>query len=152
MMPMSQYFIVRVTSSQEKISADILENKALMMNEKVYSIIVSDEMKGYIVVECEDAVVCKNLISNEPHVKGMISKPLTEEEVERLFAKKKEEQRVDVGDLVEFLSGPFKGYKAKVIKVDPKKDEMTVEIVDVAVSIPLKTKMENARIVEKGKR
>ena len=55
-----------------------------------------------------------------------------------------------VGDIVEFFVGPFKGYKARVIKVDQSKEEITVELMDVAVPIPVTTKSDMAKIIQKS--
>ena len=51
-------------------------------------------------------------------MKGILSKPLTEEDLKSMLAVKKIAQEIGVNDIVEFMSGPFKGYKAKVKKVE----------------------------------
>jgi transcriptional antiterminator NusG len=45
------------------------------------------------------------------------------------------------GDLIEITSGPFKGERAKVVRIDKEKEEVTVELVEVAVPIPVTIKM-----------
>ncbi len=144
------YFVIRVTSSQEKITVDILESKVMKTNLPIYSIVLVEGMRGYIIVEAENEVACRDLIMNEPHVKGMLPKPLSEAELNAMLETKKSAQEISVNDIVEFLSGPFKGYKAKVIKIDQTKDEITVELMDVAVPIPVTTKSNTARVVEKA--
>jgi transcriptional antiterminator NusG len=145
------YFIVRVTSSQEKITADILENKATKMeNQGIFSIIMPEGMRGYIVIEAESELACRELIANEPHVKGMLKDPLAEAELEKMLVVKQASQEMKVGDIVEFFVGPFKGYKARVIKVDQSKEEITVELMDVAVPIPVTTKSDMAKIIQKS--
>ncbi|MGC8710112.1 MAG: transcription elongation factor Spt5 [Candidatus Micrarchaeia archaeon] len=142
--------MIRVTSSQEKITVDILENKVSRANVPIYSIILVEGMRGYLIVEAESEVACRDLIMNEPHVKGMLSKPLSEAELNSMLEVKRSLQEISINDKVEFLSGPFKGYKAKVIKVDSSKDEITVELMDVAVPIPVTTKSNTARVIEKA--
>jgi transcriptional antiterminator NusG len=144
------YFVIRVTSSQEKITLDILEKKAMKAGIPIYSMILVEGMRGYLIVEAKDEVACRDLIMNEPHVKGMLQKPLSDEELNKMIEIKKSAQEIGVNDIVEFLSGPFKGYKAKVIKVDSAKDEITVELMDVAVPIPVTTKSNTAKIIEKA--
>ena len=144
------YLIVRVTSSQEKITADILENKVLKGGLQVYSLILPTGMRGYLIIESESENACRELIMNEPHVKGMLSSPLQIEDVEKMLAVKQTLQEIGVNDIVEFLAGPFKGYKAKVRKVDASKDEITVELMDVAVPIPVTTKSNTAKIITKA--
>jgi transcriptional antiterminator NusG len=146
------YFIVRVTASQEKITADILQNKSKGKDNGVYSIIIPQGMRGYVIIEAKDEISCRDLILNEPHVKGMLPKPLSEEEINKILSTKQQNQDISPNDLVEFFAGPFKGYKAKVINTDPSKDEITVELMDVAVPIPVTTKSNMARVIEKAEK
>jgi transcription termination/antitermination protein NusG len=146
------YFIVRVTSSQERITADILQNKIEKTLIPVFSIILAEGMRGYLILEVQDENAARELILDEPHVKGILSKPLSEEDLNRMLEVKKVIQEIGVNDTIEFMSGPFKGYKARVIKVEPTKEEITVELMDVAVPIPVTTKAGIARIVQKAEK
>ena len=144
------YFVVRVTSSQEKITADILENKVRKADSGIYSIVLLEGMRGYLIVEAENELSCREFVMNEPHVKGVLPSALAEADLDKMLVSKKNVQQIGVNDVVEFLAGPFKGYKAKVIKVDSSKDEITVELMDVAVPIPVTTKSNMARVTEKA--
>ncbi len=144
------YFIVRVTASQEKITADILQNKVSKGNTDIYSIVMPFGMRGYLIVEAASEIACRDLILNEPHVKGMLAKSLEEAELDKMLTTKQTAQEIHMGDIIEFFAGPFKGYKAKVIKMDSNKDEITVELMDVAVPIPVTTKANMARIIQKA--
>ncbi|HVA82929.1 MAG TPA: transcription elongation factor Spt5 [Candidatus Aquilonibacter sp.] len=146
------YFVVRVTSSQEKITADILEYKVSKSSLPISSIVLVEGMRGYLIIEADNEVATRELIMNEPHVKGMLPKPLSEQELDKMLEVKRNVVEVGVNDTVEFLSGPFKGYKAKVIKVDSTKDEITVELMDVAVPIPVTTKSSIARVIQKAEK
>lgn len=141
-----------MTSSQERITADILQNKSEKATVPVYSIILSEGMRGYLILEAQDENAARELILDEPHVKGILTKPLSEEDLNKMLEVKKVAQEIGVNDIIEFVSGPFKGYKARVIKVEPAKEEMTVELMDVAVPIPVTTKAGIARIVQKAEK
>ena len=144
------YFIVRVTASQEKITADVLQNKISKTNSDIYSLVMPYGMRGYLIIEAANEIACRDLILNEPHVKGMLSKALEETELDKMLASKQAIQEIGMNDIIEFFAGPFKGYKAKVIKIDSAKDEITVELMDVAVPIPVTTKANMARIIERA--
>ncbi|MGI0141211.1 MAG: transcription elongation factor Spt5 [Candidatus Micrarchaeales archaeon] len=146
------YFVVRVTSSQEKITADILEYKVSKSSLPINSIVLVEGMRGYLIIEADSEVSTRELIMNEPHVKGMLPKPLSDAELEKMLEVKQHVVEVAINDIVEFQSGPFKGYKAKVIKVDSTKDEITVELMDVAVPIPVTTKSNIARVIQKAEK
>jgi carboxyl-terminal processing protease len=57
---------------------------------------------------------------------------------------------ISKGDLVELISGPFKGEKARVIKIDTNKDEVTVELTEVAVPIPVTIKATTIKVFQKA--
>ncbi len=52
------------------------------------------------------------------------------------------------GQMVEIISGPFKGDKAKITRVNAAKEEITVELQEAAVKIPVTIKAENVKIVQ----
>jgi len=145
------YFIIKVTSGQERIAANILQNKASKSDLPIYSIIVVEGMRGYIIVEAEDDASIRSFISRERNIKGVLSKPLSDDEVDKLIKISTITQEIEANDIVEFTTGPFKGYKAKVLKVDNIKSEITVELMDVVVPIPITTKMETAKVVQRAK-
>ena len=73
------YFVVKVTSGQERIAANMLQNKAGKTDLPIYSLIVVEGMRGYIIVEAEDELSCRSFISKERNIRGMLSKPLSPE-------------------------------------------------------------------------
>jgi transcriptional antiterminator NusG len=146
------YFVVKVTSGQERVIANILQNKATRFADTIYSVIVVEGMRGYIILESEDEVAARNFVTKEKNIHGILPKPLSVEEVDKLIAVKSMAPEIGKDDIVEFTAGPFKGYKAKVIKIDDMKGDVTVELMDVVVPIPITTKLNTARVVEKAHR
>ena len=145
------YFVVKVTSGQERIVANMLQSKAAKGDQKVYSMMIVEGMRGYIIIEAEDELACREFVSKEHNVRGVLSKPLTQEEIDKLVSMPSKAQDIQKGDTVEFSTGPFKGYKAKVVKIDDTKNDMTVELMDVVVPIPITTKINTAKVIQKAK-
>ncbi|OJT94698.1 Transcription elongation factor Spt5 [Candidatus Micrarchaeum sp.] len=145
------YFVVKVTSGQERIVANMLQSKAGKGDQKVYSIMIVEGMRGYIIIEAEDELACREFVSKEHNVRGVLSKPLSQEEIDKLVSMPSKAQDIQKGDTVEFSTGPFKGYKAKVLKIDDTKNDMTVELMDVVVPIPITTKINTAKVIQKAK-
>ena len=56
---------------------------------------------------------------------------------------------VNRGDLIELIAGPFKGEKAVVKRVDLGKEEITVELYESVVPIPITVRGDHVRVVEK---
>jgi transcriptional antiterminator NusG len=142
---------IRVTSGQEKIIAEILMKKSKAEKLDVYSIVHVENVKGYLFVETPDENTLVKLIQKVKHVKGFLKKALTAPEIENLVkAEKQVTVVIEPGDMVEMASGPFKGERAKVMKIDEAKDEITVELVEVAVPIPVTVKSKMVKLFQKA--
>lgn len=142
---------IRVTSGQEKILAEILMKKSRAEKLDIYSIVYAENVKGYLFVEGADENTIVKLIQKVKHVKGVLRKPITIGEIENLIKSEKQPTTIiEPGDTVEMISGPFKGERAKVIKLDEAKDEITVELVEVAVPIPVTVKSKMLKLYQKA--
>lgn len=142
---------IRVTSGQEKIIAEILMKKAKAEKLDVYSIVHIENVKGYLFVEAADENTVVKLIQKVKHIKGFLKRPITVAEIENLVkAEKQPALVIESGDIVEMSSGPFKGERAKVLKIDEAKDEITVELIEVAVPIPVTVKSKMVKLFQKA--
>ena len=144
-------YTVRVTTGQEKIVSQMLDKKAKAEKLNVYSIAYIENIKGYIFVEVPDKNVLAKLIQKVRHVKGFLKTPVKLEEIQNLITLTKQPTMIiEVGDTVEMSSGPFKGERARVVKVDEGRDEVTVELVEVAVPIPITVKSKMVKMFQKA--
>lgn len=144
-------YTIRVTSGQEKILSEILMKKSRAEKLNVYSIIHIESVKGYLFVEASDENTLVKLIQKVKHVKGFLRKPISIPEIENLVkASKQPALAIEAGDTIEMASGPFKGERAKVIKMDEAKDEITVELIEVAVPIPVTVKSKMVKLFQKA--
>ena len=134
-------YAYRVTAGQENIVADLLSEKVRKTKANVQSMIVSSKLKGYVIVEAADDVEAKKLTNNVPHVKSVLNKPIDFSEIKGMLESKPQEVILKPGDMIEITSGPFKGEKAKIVRMDLEKEDVTVELVEVAVPIPVTIKL-----------
>ena len=143
-------FVIRTIGGKEETLAEMIANKAIAENLQIYSVFKIEEIKGYVFIEGEEEDVMK-VVREIPHVRNILPKPATLEELkEYLKVEEREEIKIEVNDIVEVIGGPFKGLKGRVIKVDEVKREVTLELLDVAVSLPVTISMELVKIVEKS--
>ena len=49
----------------------------------------------------------------------------------------------------EIISGPFKGEKARVRRIDESKEEVTVELIEAMIPIPITVRGDHVRVLEK---
>jgi transcriptional antiterminator NusG len=140
-------FTVRTTVGQERMVADLLQSKQKNEEAIVYSISVIDNLRGYIFVESPNEPELKKMLYNVPHLKGVVKGGIDLTEVEHFFEEKPLTVDIHKGDLVELTSGPFKGEKAKVVRVDDAKDKITVELVEATVPIPITLDAASIRVI-----
>ncbi len=143
-------YTVRTTVGQEPLVVDILGNKIQKEGLAIYSISVIPGLKGYILIEADNELTVRRAITNTPHIKGkgIVMGEVKIEELSQLLEAKPLMKSIAEGDKAEIITGPFKGEKARVLRVNAAKEEVTVELLEAAVKIPLTIKAEHIRIIK----
>lgn len=116
----------------------------------IRSIFHPTELSGYVFIEGEINDI-EASVKGIPHVRGLINKDVPMTQLERFLVAEKQQIKVETGDVVEIVGGPFKGEKGKVTRVDETKNELTVEFLDAAIPIPVTISVNSIRIYEKKK-
>jgi len=147
---MRMIFPIRTTVGQEQLVVDILGSKISKEELNIYSIAVVPNLKGYILIEADNEITIRRGITDTPHIKGsgIVKGAVNIEELSVLLESKPLMKSIQEGQTVEIVSGPFKGEKAKVTRVNQAKEEVTVELLEAAVKIPVTIKAENIKIVQ----
>ena len=141
-------YTIRTTSGREEIVADILATKIRSEGLNVKVLLHPGELKGYIFIEGGLADIHK-AIKGVMHVRGLIEKPIKLEEIQHFLEPKKERIKIEENDIVEIIGGPFKGEKGRIKRIDKTKDEVTIELLEAAVPIPVTVSIEFIKIVKR---
>ena len=143
-------FPVRTTVGQEQLVVDILSSKIAKEELNIYSIAVVPGLKGYILIEADNEITLRRGITDTPHIKGsgIVKGAVNIEELSALLESKPLMKTLSEGMKVEIISGPFKGEKAKITRVNQAKEEVTVELLEAAVKIPVTIKAENIKVIQ----
>lgn len=143
-------FTIRTTVGQESLVVDILSHKIKKEELNVYSISVIPGLKGYVLIEADNEITIQRAIMNASHIKGrgIVGGEVKISELGGLLEAKPLMKSIKEGMKVELISGPFKGEKAKVLRVNDSKEEVTVELLEAAVKIPVTIHAENIRIIK----
>ena len=143
-------FSYRITTGQEHIVLEMLINKIKKNPEGVSALFVFPDVKGYMFVETADMMQARKFAQGVPSIKGVLAKEVPMEDIVKLGEARIQIIPVAKGDTVEFTSGPFKGERARVIRVDETKDTITVELTDVAVPVPVTAKSGTVKLIQKA--
>ena len=84
----------------------------------VQTVLLLDDMKGYVVIEAQDPSANFHAIQGIRHIRGQLRGELSYSEVDRYIIKKSTVTELSVDNTVEIIGGPFKGMKATVKRVD----------------------------------
>lgn len=145
----NKIFAVRTTIGQERNVADMMTARTSKEGFMVYSILVPYEIRGYVLVEAVNKTEIEKSLKGVSHARGVVEGEVAFSDIEKFFEPKPMVTKVDTGDIVELVSGPFKGEKARVVRVDLKKEEITVELFEATVPIPVTTRGDSIKVLRK---
>ena len=148
-----EIFAVKTSIGHEKIVADMIAARAKKRDAQVYAILSPQKLRGYVLVEGKGLERLRTLIKGLPKVRGVIQgeKGIALDDILGQLEPTSTVEGINEGDIVELISGPFKGEKARVEQIDKGKEEITVALIEAIVKIPVTVKGEAVRILEKEK-
>ena len=142
-------FVVRVTANKEDQAADLIATRVEKKGLDVFSVVRPHGLRGYIIIEAADTETAEQAAFNLPYVKGLITRPITYQEIESMLEPTPEAINIEKGDIVEMLTEPFKREKAKVIRIDKSREEVVVELLEAVVPIPITVKLDNVKVIRR---
>ena len=133
---------------RENVVIEVMSAKAKSRGMNVKAFVHPEEIKGYVFVEGELNEI-QEIIKEIPHARGVLRQEVPISEIKRFLEFKKKEIKINEGDIVEVIGGPFKGEKGKVTRFDKDKGEVTIELIEVTVPIPVTVNAELVKILRK---
>ncbi|MFB6085432.1 MAG: transcription elongation factor Spt5 [Halodesulfurarchaeum sp.] len=142
-------FAVKTTASQEQTVASMIANRE---EEKVHAVLAPESLTSYVMVEAEDTGVLERVLEDIPHARSIVPGESGIAEVEHFLSPKPDVEGIAEGDIVELIAGPFKGEKAQVQRIDEGKDQVTVELYEATVPIPVTVRGDQIRVLDSDER
>lgn len=133
----NSFYVIRTVVGQEYNVALLVEVRARSKGYPLKSIIVIDDLRGFVILETDKPYLIDKLISGIKYVKGRVGGRLTFEELERFISPRPVIEEIEVNDVVEIVGGPFRGMKGKVTHVDKHRGEVTVELFETSFPLPI---------------
>ncbi len=118
---------------------------------RIKAILVPETLRGYVFIETEEFRDVEIAISGVPHVRGRVGGKVSLDEIDKFLVPKPAAEGIGTGDVVEIISGAFKGERARVTRVDTAKEELVLELLDSPVAIPIRVHADFAKLVEKSR-
>lgn len=148
--PSSNFYAVSVTAGQEIGTALMIEERIRLNNiTEVYSLVIPPQLKGYVIIEASGLHVVKAVIQGLRHVKKVVPGLVPLEEIKKYVSREEALPTLKAGDLVEIITGPFRGMQAKVVGVEPSKREVTLYILESSFPLQVTVPIEQVREVKR---
>lgn len=142
-------YVVKTTANQERSVANMIAQIARKEKYDIRALLVPDVLKGYVLVESPAPEIVDQAIQGIPHARSVIKGVSNIGEVEHFLSPKPAVIGINDGAIIELISGPFKGEKARVKRVDVSKEEITVELFEAMVPIPITVRGDHVRVLSK---
>jgi transcriptional antiterminator NusG len=142
-------YAVKTTASQERTVADMIMNRE---ESTIHAALAPDSLTSYVMVEADDYNIIERVLDEIPHARSVIPGESDISEVEHFLSPKPDVEGIAEGDIVELIAGPFKGEKAQVQRIDEGKDQVTVELYEATVPIPVTVRGDQIRVLDSEER
>ncbi|KPV46732.1 antitermination protein NusG [Acidiplasma aeolicum] len=117
---------------------------------EIMAIMSPYEIKGYFFIETMHVDRVELLARQIRGFKGLVSGEIDISEIEKYLTPKPAVTGLEMGALVEIVEGPFKGERAKITSIDAAREEVTVQLIESMVPIPVTVKAEAIRNLDKA--
>lgn len=145
----AKFFTISTSVGQELNVAKIMAGRIEANKIPVKAILVPENLKGYIIVEADGPHIIERAAANIKHVKSRIPGTLSLRDVEKYIIVKSVIDELNINDIVEVVSGPFKGMRARVTDIDKSKEEVTIELLEASFLLPVTVRADYVRLVSK---
>jgi transcriptional antiterminator NusG len=140
---------VKTSIGHEKTVADSIASRAKPKPIGVFAILSPATIRGYVFVEAMNTDALRDIVKGVRRTRGIVKGETTFAEIEHFLTPKPIVSGIVEGDIVELIAGPFKGEKARVQQIDHNKEEITVELFEAMVPIPVTIRGDHVRVLEK---
>jgi transcriptional antiterminator NusG len=140
---------VKTQVGKEQNTADLINSRADKSKIQIPSILVTPELRGYLFLESYDKERIKDMIKTVSYARNMLEGDIPIEQIEHFLVPASAVAKISEGDVVEMVSGPFRGETAKVTHIDDTKEEITVELFESVVPIPITVRGEQVRVIKR---
>ena len=140
---------VKTSIGHEKAVADSLASRAKPKPIGVFAILSPATIRGYVFVEAMNTDNLRDIVKGVRRTRGIVKGETSFAEIEHFLTPKPIVSGIVEGDIVELIAGPFKGEKARVQQIDESKEEITVELFEAMVPIPVTIRGDHVRVLEK---
>ena len=160
----TKIYVMKSQIGHERTASERLADRVRRSGAPIFSILAPPKLRGFIFVETNSPEALRDNLRGLTHARGMVmnrgkgygrsKEPDTFgttslEELKPHLTPPPAVSGIEEGNIVEVIAGPFKGEKARVQRIDQAKEEVTVELFEAMVPIPITVRGDHVRVLEK---
>ncbi len=147
--PKTKILTIKTQVGKEQNTADLINSRANKSKLDIPSILVTPELRGYLFMEGTEKERIKEMIKTIGYARNMLDGDIPINQIEHFLVPASAVAKIAEGDVVEMVAGPFRGETAKVTHIDDNKEEITVELFESVVPIPITVRGEQVRVIKR---
>ena len=145
---------VKTSIGHERTVADAIYARAKAKDLGVFAVLAPANLRGYVFVESMNPDRLEEIVRGIRRARGVVkgrdeAAGINFSDIDVYLSPKPIVSGIMEGDIVELIAGPFKGEKARVMKIDETKEEITVELFEAMVRIPVTVRGDHVRVLQK---
>ena len=160
----TKIYVMKSQIGHERAASERLADRIRRSGAPIFSILAPPKLRGFIFVETNSPEALRDNIKGLTHARGMVMNrgkgygrskepdtfgTTTLEELKPHLTPPPAVSGIEEGNIIEVIAGPFKGEKARVQRIDLAKEEVTVELFEAMVPIPITVRGDHVRVLEK---
>ncbi|MGD0056334.1 MAG: transcription elongation factor Spt5 [Methanomassiliicoccales archaeon] len=142
---------LKTSIGHERNVADSVASKAKSGKTGIFAILAPTSLRGYVLIEGMNTDLLRENVRGIRRTRGLVDGETSFDEIDHFLTPKPLVSGIMEGDVIELIAGPFKGEKARVQKIDESKEEITVELFEAMVPIPVTVRGDHVRVLEKDR-
>ncbi len=142
-------FVIKVTTNKEERALEMIADKSKSKTLNIDSIILPHGLRGYLFLEAEDRESAEEAVFNLPYVKGIIGKTISYDEIKNMVETSVANIQIKEGDIVELTGSTLKGEKAKVLRINKQKEEVSVSLLGAVVQMQVTVKIDDVKVIRR---
>ena len=142
-------FIIKVTTNKEARALELISDKAKSKKLNVSAVVLPHGLRGYLLLEAEDRESAEEAVFNLPYVKGIIGKTISYDEIKNMVETSVANISIKEGDIVELTGSTLKGEKAKVLRINKQKEEVSVSLLGAVVQMQVTVKLDDVKVARR---
>ena len=140
---------LKTSIGHEKDVADGIGSRVKAGRSDISAILAPTNLRGYVLIEGMNTDRMRDAVKGVRKAHSFVDGEMNFMEIDHYLAPKPLVSGIMEGDVVELVAGPFKGEKARVQNIDEAKEEITVELFEAMVPIPVTVRGDHVRVLEK---